>query len=256
MPHAEDTVTAMTTSDSGSFGTAASLRDNTFAGMGVGALAGLLLEGFRRPERRDYLRAALLSSLLGGMAGNFATQRGYIDGSVVDKAKGALIPAVNKGRRIVSDAAKSVSDWMKPANDRSRGAVDAFLKSAAANVSDDDARLLVLRRMYPELDQQQLGDVNSIFGKIAKVDGSDDTEKFIKRRILANVMLNSAIGGLAGGAVGRIGGAIKGKDKAKSTAAGAAAGMLVGGGLSYLKSKLREKLGLDPMLQTIGTARV
>lgn len=240
---------------SSNFGVTPALRDNTLAGMGTGAVLGLLLERFRRPEKRDYFRSALLSSLLGGMAGSFATQNGYLDGSVIDKAKDTFGPAVNKGRRMVSDAARSISDWMKPANDRSNSLKARLLKSAAVNVSDDDARLLALRYLHPDLDMSQLEEVNSIFGKALKIKGSNDDEKFIKRRLLANVMLNSAIGGAAGGAVGRIRGSAKGRNKAKDTAVGAAVGMLAGGGLSYLKSKLREKLGLDPILPTIGVAR-
>ena len=238
---------------SGNFGVTPVLRDNTLVGMGAGAIVGLLMERLRKPERRDYFRAALLSSLLGGISGSAATKSGLLGNSVVDSTKSVVGPLVTKGRQGVSDASRSFSNWIKPA---SANIVNSLMKSAASDMKDDDARLLALKYLYPDLDPSKLEEVNTIFGRALRVKGNADDEKFIKRRLLANVMLNAAFGGVTGGAVGRARAAFTGKDKALGTASGAAIGMASGAALSYLKSKIREKLGLDPILPTIGTARV
>ena len=84
-------------------------------------------------------------------------------------------------------------------------------------------------------------------------------------KVQRRLMLRTLISAIQGGVVGGLGGTLYAAGESAASkgesnpmipiAAGALGGAAIGGGLGYGTGKVRQSLGMDPLLSTIATAR-
>ena len=202
---------------------------NAATGAILGGILGAGREAISNKRDKNYLRAMLLHSILGGSLG--------------------LATSYAKN----TDAWKNAKPYLQKAWDRTTGAVsgafDGFRKAGAA-IDAGDPRFQALKYLHPELTPESTYED----GGTLKIKGFkyDDEDKYIKRRAMLKTILLATLGA----AVGAKSGVKNMKDSPnKGALIGAGIGGLTGAGVGMATNSLQRYFGVDPLLPTVATAK-